>query len=207
MQDVRKSFPMSLGAAFGSSIGVALGAAPGGGVLPLLLGGGAGALLGAALAWILVPSPSRGPSPSLSLVVIARDAEEGLPRLVTSVRDYVDEIVVVHRDPMSTDLAQMRTEAARAAKSDWVLVLDADETLEGDPRPLLRDPAIWRLPRRHWTDPDRKAPAAADRGYPDLQARLFPNDPSVGLKAKTAPYPLIHRFEEASSADRRLRGA
>ena len=53
------------------------------------------------------------------------------------------------------NFAQMRTAAVAAVRSDWVLMLDADETLEGDPRPLLERPAIWEMPRRHWADLER----------------------------------------------------
>ena len=55
---------MSLAAAFGSSLGVAVGATFSGGILPIILGAAVGAGLGVALAWLLVPPPSRGPSPS-----------------------------------------------------------------------------------------------------------------------------------------------
>lgn len=223
---MRKSFLVSLGAAFGSSLGVAFGAAAGGGgLLALSFGAAAGAALGAGLAWLLAPSPSRGPSPSLALVVIARDEEQGLPRLVASVKDYVDEIVIAVDsrtkdrtrevvpgahvfDVEFEDFAQMRTAAVRPAKSDWILMLDGDETLEGDPRPLLSRHVIWRMPRRHWQDFDRNRPAPSDHEFPDLQARLFPNDGSVrferpvhematGLDVKSAPYPLIHHFADA----------
>ncbi len=222
---MRKSFVMSLGAAFGSSLGVAFGAAAGGGILALCLCAAAGAALGLSLAWLLVPSPSRGPSPSLALVVIARDEEEGLPRAVASARDYVDEIVIAVDsrtrdrtrevvtgarvlDVEFEDFAQMRTAAARAARSDWILMLDGDETLEGDPRPLLRGRVIWQIVRRHWADLERRTPAADDRGYPDRQCRLFPNDPRIrferavhelvlGFPVKTAPYPVIHHFRDA----------
>ncbi|MFI5403615.1 MAG: glycosyltransferase [Planctomycetota bacterium] len=221
---MRKSFLMSLGAAFGSSLGVAFGAAAGG-ALALALGAAAGMALGVGLAWLLVPSPSPGPSPSLALVVIARDEERGLPRAIASVKDYVNEIVVAVDsrttdrtrevapgahvfDVTFLDYAQMRTAALRAAKSDWILMLDGDETLEGDPRPLMRRRVIWKMARRHWKDLERRAPAADDRGYPDRQRRLFPNDPRIrferpvhelveGFPVKSAAYPLIHHFKEA----------
>jgi hypothetical protein len=158
-------------------------------------------------------------------VVIARDEEAALPRAVASAKDYVDEIVVAVDsrttdrtrevvpdarvlDVAFRDFAQMRTEAVRAARSDWILMLDADETLEGDPRPLLRRRVIWQLVRRHWADLERRRPAAADALYPDRQARLFPNDPRIrferpvhelvrGFRTRTAPYPILHHFKEA----------
>lgn len=216
---------MSLGAAFGSSLGVTIGVIAGSGTVVLLAAAAAGAALGLAAGYALAPSPSRGPSPSLALVMIARDEEQGLPRAIASVRDYVDEIVIAVDsrttdrtrevapgarvfDVTFEDFAQMRTAAMRAAKSDWILMLDGDETLEGDPRPLLRGRVIWQMSRRHWADLERRKPAAADRGYPDRQARLFPNDPCLrferavhelaeGFPVKTAAYPLIHHFKDA----------
>lgn len=163
--------------------------------------------------------------PSLALVVIARDEERGLPMTLDSVRGVVDEVVVAV-DSRTTDgtrsvaagalvfdfefvdFAQARNEAIRRARSDWVLVLDADETLEGDPRPLLARPAIWEFPRRHWRDLARTAPAEDDRFYPDRQARLFPNVPGVfferpvhelvrGFRRRFTDAVVIHHFKEA----------
>jgi glycosyltransferase involved in cell wall biosynthesis len=163
--------------------------------------------------------------PSLALVVLARDEERGLPMTVASVRGLVDEIVVAV-DSRTTDgtraaapgalvfdlefadFAQARNEALRRARADWILMLDADETLEGDPRPLLARPAIWEFPRRHWRDLQRTVPAEDDRFYPDRQARLFPNAPGVfferpvhelvrGFRRRFTDSVVIHHFKEA----------
>ena len=163
--------------------------------------------------------------PTLALVVIALDEERGLPMAIASVRDVVDEIVVAV-DSRTTDrtrevagnarildlefenFAAMRNAAIEAVRSDWVLMLDGDETLEGDPRPLLVKRAIWEFPRRHWADLGRTRPAADDRFYPDRQRRLFPNDPAVrferpvhefakGLKCRRTNDVVIHHFKEA----------
>lgn len=163
--------------------------------------------------------------PSLALVVIALDEEEGLPLALASARGLADEVVVavdsrttdrtreVAGDARVVDLefedfAQMRNEALALATADWVLMLDADEILEGDPRPLLGRPAIWEFPRRHWLDFARTRPAPRDRDFPDRQARLFPNDPRVrfvrpvhevatGLKRRRSREVTIHHLKDA----------
>jgi hypothetical protein len=166
--------------------------------------------------------------PSLALAVIALNEEQGLPLTVASVRSYVDEVVVgVDRRTIDgtrealeeatvfdldfEDFAQMRNDVVARVRSDWVLMLDADEILEGDPRPLLtrrRRPCIWEFPRRHWLDFARTRPAPEDDWFPDRQARLFPADGSVrflrpvhevaeGLKKKRSFDHVIHHFKRA----------
>jgi glycosyltransferase involved in cell wall biosynthesis len=138
--------------------------------------------------------------PTLTLCVVARDEEAGLPLALASARPYADEVLVavdsrtrdrtreVAReaapearvvDVVFEDFAQMRNAALRLVRTDWVLMLDADEVLEGDPRPLLERRAIWEFPRRHWADLGRTVPSPDDRFYPDRQGRLFPNDPAL----------------------------
>ena len=162
---------------------------------------------------------------SLAVALIALNEERGLPLALASVRDIADELIVAV-DSRTTDgtrevaqgarvvevefedFAQMRNTALEAVTADWVLFLDADEALEGDPRPLLDRPAIWEFPRHHWCDLARTRPAADERDYPDRQARLFPNDGSVrffrpvhevprGRRKRCAPDVFLHHFKEA----------
>jgi glycosyltransferase involved in cell wall biosynthesis len=163
--------------------------------------------------------------PTLGLAVIARDEERGLPLALASAAAYVDEVVVAvdHRtadrtrevaagarviDVVFEDFAQMRNAALQAVRSDWVLMLDADEVIEGDPRPLLGRPAIWELPRRHWLDLARTRPAPDDAFFPDRQGRLFPNDPRVrferpvhevvkGLRRRRSTDVVLHHLKDA----------
>ncbi|MGQ0613215.1 MAG: glycosyltransferase [Planctomycetaceae bacterium] len=163
--------------------------------------------------------------PSLALVVIARDEEVGLPLTLASVQGVVDEVVVAVDsrtrdrtrevaggarvfDVAFEDFAQMRNEALRGASADWVLMLDADEVLEGDPRPLLARSCIWEFPRRHWLDLERTRPAPDDRFYPDRQGRLFPNVPELrferpvhelarGFQRRFSDSCVIHHQKEA----------
>lgn len=241
MQRTRNDFPTAglvlggcAGAILGALLGAVGGAATGPGVviglaLGIALGAGAGLLAGR---FLRATPGADGPAPTLALVMIARDEADLLPRAVDSVRAYVDEIVIAV-DSRTTDgtreavpgarvvevefedFAQMRTAAMRAARSDWILALDPDEALDGDPRPLLRTRAIWELPRRHWMDLERTEAAPEDRDYPDRQRRLFPNDPriryerpvherAVGMRAKRARSPVIHHFKRALRPDTAL---
>ena len=144
--------------------------------------------------------------PTLALVIIARDEEVGIPLTLASVAGLVDEVVVAvdsrttdgTRDvaPGATvldvtfrDFAQMRNTAIEAATADWILMLDGDEILEGDPRPLLERKAIWEFPRHHWRDLARTLPADDERFFPDRQGRLFPNEPGIRFERPVHEYP------------------
>lgn len=164
--------------------------------------------------------------PTLALVVIALNEERGLPLALASARPLVDE-VVVGVDRRTTDrtrevaagakvvdldftyFSQMRNDAIRHATADWILMLDADETIEGDPRPLLAEgPAIWEFPRHHWCDLERTRPAPEERLWPDRQGRLFPNSPRArferpvheictGLPRRRTTEVVLHHFKHA----------
>jgi len=94
---------------------------------------------------------------SISLCMIVKDEEEHITRCLTSVRDYVDEIIVL--DTGSTDSTPLRARAlgatvihaaweddfARArnqskepARGGWILVLDADEEMPPETARTLR---------------------------------------------------------------------
>jgi tetratricopeptide (TPR) repeat protein len=96
--------------------------------------------------------------PKLSLCLITRNEEDDLPRCLESVRQIADEIVVV--DTGSTDntvsiarsfdakvvevtwqddFSIPRNRALEEASGDWILVLDADETLNGESRKRVRE--------------------------------------------------------------------
>ena len=103
---------------------------------------------------------------SISLCMIVRDEEATLARALASAKDVVDEIVVVdtgsqdrtveiareHGATVLThawddDFSAARNAGVDAATSDWILFLDADETLVADDAPRLRD-----LARRTWRE-------------------------------------------------------
>lgn len=95
--------------------------------------------------------------PTLSLCMIVKNEEEFLDDCLTSVKGVVDEIIIV--DTGSTDrtveiaerhgarifhtewtgdFATARNESLRHATSDWILVLDADETIPAEYHDELR---------------------------------------------------------------------
>ena len=96
-------------------------------------------------------------TPRISLCMIVKNEAHALPRCLAAARPWVDEIVVV--DTGSTDetaaiarahgaivvawawrddFAAARNESLRHATGDWILVLDADETLVDGAGPALR---------------------------------------------------------------------
>jgi tetratricopeptide (TPR) repeat protein len=90
--------------------------------------------------------------------MIVRDEEACLAECLSSVREFVDEMVVVdtgsedrsvaiaraagavvHPLPWPGDFASARNAALRWVRGDWVLVLDADEQLRPQAIPFLRE--------------------------------------------------------------------
>jgi len=108
-------------------------------------------------------APQQRPPQRVSLCMIMRDEQEHLPRCLESVRDAVDEIVIVDtgstdrsieiaegfgarvlHEEWKGDFAAPRNTGIDAATGDWILVLDADEELIDGARirDLLHDEAI-----------------------------------------------------------------
>lgn len=94
----------------------------------------------------------------LSLCMIVKNEESNLPRCLDSVRGVVDEIVIadtgstdrtveiaeaygakVVHFPWCDDFSAARNESLRHATKEWVLWLDADETLEASSIPTVRE--------------------------------------------------------------------
>jgi tetratricopeptide (TPR) repeat protein len=131
----------------------------------------------------------------LSLCMIVKNEAENLPRCLESVKDAVDEMVVL--DTGSTDatieiarsygaqiaefewcddFAVARNEALKHVTADWVLVLDADERLVTAVVPLLRqliereDALVINLVRQE---------IGATQSPYSLVSRLFRHHPAV----------------------------
>lgn len=102
------------------------------------------------------------PRPLVSAILIVRDEAELLRRCLTSIRDWVDEIVVVDTGsedhtlevahsfgavtdvfPWIGDFAAARNRCLDLATGEWLLYVDADEWLE----PVSRDEAMAELTR------------------------------------------------------------
>jgi glycosyltransferase involved in cell wall biosynthesis len=97
-------------------------------------------------------------NPTISLCMIVKNEDENLRRCLDSVRDSVDEIIVV--DTGSTDrsveiaesygarvfyhpwegsFSKARNYSLKYATCDWILILDADEELKREDAPRLRE--------------------------------------------------------------------
>jgi len=111
--------------------------------------------------------PTGGPRPRVSLTMIVRNEERDLPACLESVRDLVNEMVIV--DTGSTDrtrevaaafgakvfefpwvdsFAAARNEAIKSATGEWVFWMDADDRLDEANRRRARD-LFANLPDRH----------------------------------------------------------
>jgi glycosyltransferase involved in cell wall biosynthesis len=93
----------------------------------------------------------------VSLCMIVKNEETTLPKCLGSVKNFVDEIVVldtgstdktpqiaaqfgakVYYFPWNNNFSSARNEALKYVTGDWILVLDADESLTDDIIPLLK---------------------------------------------------------------------
>ncbi|MEW5768503.1 MAG: glycosyltransferase [bacterium] len=104
--------------------------------------------------------------PTISLCMIVRDEEERLPKCLESVKDLVDEIIVVdtgskdktmeiarsfgaklYQHPWPNSFSAARNISLSYAASDWVLILDADEWLDQGCIPKIKK--ILREDKEH----------------------------------------------------------
>ena len=197
-------------------------------------------ILGAALkirenlgALSLPPTPKLGGS--VSLCTIAKNEKNHLARCLASAKPFVDEIIVV--DTGSTDetkdiarafgariyefewvddFSKARNFALSKASGDWILVLDADETLSSrdceEFRQILEasrsHPAAFRMQTRNYSNLVNTVGFRPNRGefpeeegmgwYPSDKVRLFPNDPRIHFN-----YP-VHELVEPSLSDLKI---
>jgi O-antigen biosynthesis protein len=119
---------------------------------------------------------------SIAVCVIARDEERFLVGCLESVRPFVDEIVVLDTGSLDgtvdiaralgarvetfvwrDDFAAARNAAIELATADWIFMLDADERLEPESGPVLRD-----LPRRMPADVHGACPRIESRALGDV---------------------------------------
>lgn len=133
--------------------------------------------------------------------MIVKDEAANLPRCLGSVKDVVDEMIVldtgssddtvaiarqfgaqVHHFAWNHNFADARNESLRHAQGQWILVLDADEVLVAD-----RVPALQRAIETEHTlliNLIRQEIGAVQSPY-SLVSRLFRNHPDVRF---TRPY-------------------
>lgn len=94
--------------------------------------------------------------PSLSACMIVKNEEKFLAQCLTSIKDAVDEIIIVdtgstdktieiaqsfhaeiYHHPWKNSFSDARNHSLSYAKCDWILQIDADETLDQEDIPLL----------------------------------------------------------------------
>lgn len=140
---------------------------------------------------------------SITLATFVKNEAHCIEHMFESVKDFCSELVVV--DTGSTDGTQdivrkwgarlyevgftnfgnIRTLTAHLSRGQWVLMLDADETISNpdklqemitkiDPRGFL--PHAIALPRKRWLD-KKMTQQTEIKAYPDWQVRLFENNP------------------------------
>jgi glycosyltransferase involved in cell wall biosynthesis len=159
------------------------------------------------------PDAAAGPGGLVAAALIVRDEARHLPDCLTSLRNVVDEIVVVdtgsvddspaiaaahgarvfHR-AWDDDFAAARNAALDRCESEWILYIDADERLEPVPRPavealLAEAPEVaFRLLLRPWTG-----------ATPYREYRLWRNDPRIRFEGviHEKVVPAIHAVADA----------
>ncbi|MBI5243325.1 MAG: glycosyltransferase [Elusimicrobia bacterium] len=112
----------------------------------------------------------------ISLCMIAKNEESCIAKALASVRDYVDEIILVdtgstdktchiascygakiYHHPWGDDFSESRNHSLGYATGDWILILDADETINYLDMIYLRELAArkdwvaYSLRQRHYT--------------------------------------------------------
>ncbi|MDJ0553271.1 MAG: tetratricopeptide repeat protein [Microcoleaceae cyanobacterium MO_207.B10] len=132
---------------------------------------------------------------NLSFCIIVKNEEKNLPRCLASVKDVVDEIVVldtgstdrtpeiaqdfgakVHYFEWCNDFAAARNESLKYVTGDWVLVLDADEYLSPKIAPHIQ--AAIKSDRYILINLIREEIGAKQSPY-SLVSRLFRNHPEI----------------------------
>jgi glycosyltransferase involved in cell wall biosynthesis len=131
----------------------------------------------------------------LSLCTIAKNEEAALPKCLGSVRNVVDEIIVldtgsgdrtvevakqfgakVYHYQWCNDFSAARNEALKYVTGDWILVLDADETLTAEIVPQIRE--VIESPEYLLINLVRHEVGAEQSPY-SLVSRLFRNHPDI----------------------------
>ncbi|MTJ08419.1 tetratricopeptide repeat protein [Anabaena sp. UHCC 0204] len=131
----------------------------------------------------------------LSLCMIVKNEEIALPKCLGSVKNFVDEIVVldtgstdktpqiaqqfgakVHYFAWNNNFSAARNEALKYVTGDWILVLDADETLTPEIMPLLK--AVISKEEYIAINLVRQEVGSTQSPY-SLVSRLFRNHPDI----------------------------
>lgn len=147
----------------------------------------------------------------LSFCAIVKNEERLLPRCLESVRELAPEMIIV--DTGSTDatpriaadygaqvipfdfavpdFAAARNQALTQASGQWILVLDADEALDRQSVPLIRE-LIGRGENAGYYFQRLNHPANSKSPASDYVVRLFPNRPDYRYRGR------VHETIDAS---------
>jgi glycosyltransferase involved in cell wall biosynthesis len=140
---------------------------------------------------------------ALSLCMIVKNEERNLPRCLDSVRDLAGELIIVDTgstdetpriaagyraevipfDFTTVDFAAARNCAIARARGRWILVLDADETVDRASVPIVErlvalDENAGYFLERHNHASDSSNPTT------DYVVRLFPNRPNYRYRGR-----------------------
>lgn len=152
------------------------------------------------------PPPTVISRPVISACLITQNQEHLLPVALASVRDWVDEIVVVDggstdrsvevcesfgarvvRHPWPGSYALQRNVYLREARGDWLVTIDSDECfadLAGEQirRHISQSAAspLWVLRKWLVTQGEGLAMIVGDGIYPDMQTRVIRRDTARG---------------------------
>lgn len=127
---------------------------------------------------------------SLAVNIIARDEEKNISRAIESVKDLVDEVIVidtgskdntikeaaaagakVYQEKWDDDFSKPRNKALEISKTEWILSLDADEIIPRRGREEIKDmvsrPEVvgWRIETMNYCKDHRKLNIEINDGY------------------------------------------
>jgi len=174
---------------------------------------------------------------TIALCMIVRDEEARIGQCIESVQDLIDELVVVDtgsrdrtveiaeshgakvlRHSWHGDFSAARNAGLELARSDWILVLDADEIVAKEDHSALRamastgEKVAYRFVTRNYGYDSRLAgwvSCRADdpyaRGFtgwhPSVKVRMFPN--GSGIRFSGRVHELVHDSIERLGIPRR----
>ncbi len=123
------------------------------------------------------PKAVEGKHLMISACMMVKNEEHFLPQCLESIKDFVDEIVIVdtgstdgtvkiaeeygarvYHHPWENDFSKHRNQSISYATGDWILIIDADEELDRSSGPLLRrsletfDPEVISIFVRSYMD-------------------------------------------------------
>lgn len=175
------------------------------------------------------PSPERDQVlrgraiPRISLCMIVRDEERVLGDCLASVRRWVDEIIVVDtgstdrtvaiaekfgarvfRFPWCDDFSAARNESLRHATGDWILWMDADDTLPEECGRRLHDLAFLAEDRvTGFLMQVQIPPAPGESGFTVVDhVKLFRNLPGLGFEGRIHEQILEPLYRQGGQVER-----